>query len=157
MRLLPFPILGAVFYLTAKLAAVGDEQDQRTIRGLFAAAGSSFIALLIWFEVPELWQPLAFIAFAVLLSEAARAMKYYSITIHSHVLSGLAVFTALTANQLATQTWHTIPLRALAATPVVAGAYWLAKPQRLELRREHAGERSAEHTSATQPPITLVS
>ncbi len=127
MRLLSLPILGAVFYLTAKLAALRDDRQQRTIRGLFAAAGSGFIALLIWFEVPELWQPLAFIAFAVLLSEAARAIKYYSITIHSHVLSGLAVFTVLTANKFAPQTWHTIPLRALAATPVVAGAYWLAK------------------------------
>src|SRR5712692_2154011 len=127
MRLLSLPILGAVFYLTAKLAALRDDRQQRTIRGLFAAAGSGFIALLIWFEVPELWQPLAFIAFAVLLSEAARAIKYHSITVHSHALSGLAVFTALTANKFAPQTWHTIPLRALAATPVVAGAYWLAK------------------------------
>jgi hypothetical protein len=127
MRLLTLPILGAAFYLTAKLAALRDDHQHRTIRGLFAAAGTGFIALLIWFEVPELWQPLAFIAFAVLLSEAARAIKYYSITIHSHVLSGLAVFTALTANQFATQSWHTIPLYALAATPAVAGAYWLAK------------------------------
>jgi hypothetical protein len=127
MRLLTLPILGAVFYLTAKLAALRDDHQQRTIRGLFAAAGSGFIALLIWFEVPELWQPLAFIAFAVLLSEAARPIKYYSITVHSHLLTGLAVFTALTANQFAPRTWHTIPLHALAATPVVAGAYWLAK------------------------------
>ncbi len=147
MRLLTLPILGAVFYLTAKLAALRDDHEQRTIRGLFAAAGSSFIALLIWFEVPELWQPLAFIAFAVLLSEAARAMKYYSITIHSHVLSGLAVFTALTANQLATQTWHTIPLRALAATPVVAGAYWLAK---------RLGSQNERHLSLARVAYTWV-
>src|SRR6266436_6207262 len=135
MRLLSLPILGAVFYLTAKLAALRDDRQQRTIRGLFAAAGSGFIALLIWFEVPELWQPLAFIAFAVLLSEAARAIKYYSITIHSHGLSGLAVFTALTANQFATRTWHPIPVHALAAIPVVAGTYWLAKRMGTENER----------------------
>ena len=135
MRLLTLPILGALFYLTAKLAALRDDHQQRTIRGLFAAAGSAFIALLIWFEVPELWQPLAFIAFAVLLSEAARAIKYYSITIHSHALSGLAVFTALTANQFATRTWHTIPVHALAAIPVVAGTYWLAKRMGTENER----------------------
>src|SRR6266849_893622 len=127
MRLLTLPILGAAFYLTAKLAAHRDDPEQRTLRGLFAAAGTAIIALLIWFEVPELWQPLAFIAFAVILSEAARALTHHSIVSHSHVLSGLAVFTALTANQFAPQTWHTIPLHVLAATPVVAGAYWLAK------------------------------
>ena len=126
MRLLTLPILGAAFYLTARLAALRDDPRQRTIPGLFAAAGSGFIALLIWFEVPQLWQPLAFIAFAVALSEAARAIKYHSITVHSHLLSGLAVFAALTAKQLAPETWHSIPLHALAATPVVAGVYWLA-------------------------------
>jgi len=143
MRLLTLPILGAVFYLTAKLAAPRGFLDQRIIRGLFAAAGSGFIALLIWFEVPELWQPLAFIAFAALLSEAARAIKYYSIAIHSHVLSGLAVFTALTANQFATRTWHTIPLHALAAIPVVAGAYWLAKRLSTENERHLSMARVA--------------
>jgi len=126
-RLLTLPLLGAAFYLTAKLAALRDDSAQRALRGSFAAAGTALFALLIWFEVPELWQPLAFVAFAVLLSEAARALHYYSISIHSHALSGLAVFTALTANKLAPQYWHTIPLHVFAAIPVVAGAYWLAK------------------------------
>jgi hypothetical protein len=43
------------------------------------------------------------------------------------VLSGLAAFTALTANNSAPQYWHTIPLQVFAAIPVVAGAYWIAK------------------------------
>ena len=127
MRLLTLPLLGAAFYLTAKLAALRDDPVQRALRGLFAAAGTALFALLIWYEVPELWQPLAFIAFAVLLSEAARGINYYSISIHTHVLSSLAVYTALTANNSAPQYWHTIPLQVFAATPVVAGAYWLAK------------------------------
>jgi hypothetical protein len=145
MRLLTLPILGAAFYFTAKLAALRDDHQQRAIRGLFAAAGSGLIALLIWFEVPELWQPLAFIAFAVALSEAARAIKYNSTTIHSHALSGLAVFTALTANQFATRTWHTIPLHALAAMPVVAGSYWLAKRLSTENER-HLGLARVAYT-----------
>jgi hypothetical protein len=126
-RLLTLPLLGTAFYLTAKLAALRDDPVQRALRGLFAAAGTALFALLIWFEVPELWQPLAFIAFAVVLSEAARAINYYSIAVHSHVLSGLAAFTALTANNSAPQYWHTIPLQVFAAIPVVAGAYWIAK------------------------------
>jgi hypothetical protein len=126
-RLLTLPLLGAAFYLTAKLAALRDDPVQRALRSLFAAAGTALFALLIWFEVPELWQPLAFIAFAVLLSEAARALNYYSISTHSHALSGLAVFAALTANKIVPQYWHTIPLHAFATIPVVAGAYWLAK------------------------------
>jgi hypothetical protein len=126
-RLLTLPLLGAAFYLTAKLAALRDDAVQRALRGLFAAAGTALFALLIWFEVPELWQPMAFIAFAVVLSEAARAINYHSIAAHSHVLSGLAIFTALTANNSTPQYWHTIPLQVFAAIPVVAGAYWIAK------------------------------
>jgi hypothetical protein len=127
MRLLTLPLLGAAFYLTARLAALRDDPTQRTIRGLFAAAGSGFFALLIWFEAPELWQPLAFIAFAVLLSEAARALRYHALAWHSHLLTGLAVFTALTADAGGIHTWHTMPVRAFSALPVVIGGYWLAK------------------------------
>ena len=127
MRLLTLPILGTMFYLTAKLAAHRDDREQRALRGLFAAAGTALFALLIWYEVPELWQPLAFIVFAVILSEAARALTHHAIGWHSHILGGLAILTALTADQNNAHKWHTIPVHALGALPVVAGLYWLAK------------------------------
>lgn len=145
MRLLTLPILGAVFYLTAKLAAHHDDPEQRALRGLFAAAGTALFALLIWFEVPELWQPLAFIAFAVILSEAARALNHHSIGWHSHILGGLAIFTALTADQYNAHKWHTIPVHALGALPVVAGLYWLAK---------RVGIINPRHLSAAQVAYT---
>ncbi len=126
-RLITLPILGAIFYLTAKLAALRDDQEQRTFRGLFAFAGTALFAALIWFEVPELWQPLLFIAFAVALSENARALRYQVLTFHAHAITLLAVFTALTADQYNIHVWHTIPVHALAALPVVAGCYWIAK------------------------------
>ena len=127
MRLLTLPILGAIFYITARLAQHRDDTEQRTLRGFFAAAGTALIALLIWFEVPELWQPLAFIAFAVILSEAARALTNHAIGWHSHILGGLAIYTAFVADPYGVHKWHTIPWHALAAFPVVAGLYWLAK------------------------------
>jgi hypothetical protein len=145
MRLLTLPILGAVFYITAKLAVHRDDPEQRALRGLFAAAGTALIALLIWFEVPELWQPLAFIAFAVILSETARALTHHAIGWHSHVLGGLAVFTALTADQYNAHTWHPIPMHALGALPVVAGLYWLAK---------RVGIINPRHLSAAQVAYT---
>lgn len=127
MRLLTLPILGAMFYVTARLAPHRDDSEQRTFRALFAAAGTALFALLIWFEVPELWQPLAFIAFAVILSEAARALTHHAIGWHSHFLGGLAMYTAFTADPYNVHSWHTIPWHALGALPVVAGLYWLAK------------------------------
>jgi hypothetical protein len=145
MRLLTLPVLGAVFYLTAKLAAHRDDAEQRVLRGLFAAAGTALFALLIWYEVPELWQPLAFIAFAVILSEAARALTHHAIGWHSHVLGGLAILTAFTADEYNVHTWHTIPVHAIGALPVVAGLYWLAK---------RVGVVNPRHVSAAQVAYT---
>jgi hypothetical protein len=126
-RLITLPILGAAFYLTAKFSALHDDEQQRTIRGLFSIIGTALFALLIWFEVPELWQPLAFIAFAVILSEAGKALNYRVLAAHSHLLSAVAIFTAVIANYNHPQLWHGISVRALAAVPVVVGCYWLAK------------------------------
>src|SRR5205814_1583794 len=145
IRLLTLPILAAAFYVTAKLAALRDDPEQRTIRGLFAAAGSTFIALLIWLEVSELWQPLAFIAFAVILSEAARALTHRAIGWHSHILGGLAIYTAFTADPYNVHTWRAIPWHALGALPVVAGLYWLAK---------RVGLVNPRHLSAAQVAYT---
>jgi hypothetical protein len=145
MRLLTLPVLGAVFYLTAKLALHRDDAEQRALRGLFAAAGTALFALLIWYEVPELWQPLAFIAFAVILSEAARALTHHAIGWHSHVLGGLAIFTAVSADPFNAHLWHTIPVHALGALPVVAGLYWLAK---------RVGVVNPRHVSAAQVAYT---
>jgi hypothetical protein len=126
-RLITLPVLGAIFYLTAKLAALRDDQEQRVFRGLFALAGTALFVALMWFEVPELWQPLLFIAFAVALSENARALRYQVLAFHAHGVTLLAVFTALTADQYNAHVWHTVPMHALAALPVVAGCYWIAK------------------------------
>lgn len=126
-RLITLPILAAIFYLTAKLAAHGENQEQRVFRGLFAFAGTAIFAALIWFEVPELWQPLLFIAFGIALSENARALRYQVLAFHAHAVTLLAVFTALTADQFNVHVWHTIPVHAFGALPVVAGCYWIAK------------------------------
>ncbi len=140
-RLITLPILGAIFYLTAKLATLHDDQEQRAFRGLFAFAGTALFAALIWFEVPDLWRPLLFIAFAVALSENARALRYPLLAIHAHGISLLAVFTALTADPSTIHVWHKIPLHAIGALPVVAGCYWIAKrlgvenPRHVEIAR----------------------
>ena len=126
-RLITLPILGAIFYLTAKLSALRDDQEQRVFRGLFAFAGTALFAALIWFEVPDLWRPLLYIAFAVALSENARALRYPLLATHTHGIALLAVFTAFTADPSTIHVWHKIPLHAFGALPVVAGCYWIAK------------------------------
>jgi len=146
-RLITLPILGAIFYLTAKLAALRDDHEQRVFRGLFAFAGTALFAALIWFEVPELWQPLLFIAFAVALSENTRALRYQVLAFHAHAITLLAVFTALTADQFNVHVWHTIPVHAIGALPVVAGCYWIAK---------RLGAQNARHAEIARVAYTWI-
>ena len=127
-RLITLPILSAAFYLTAKWAATREEDsNQRFFRGMFAFAGTALITALIYFEVPELWQPFAAIAFAVLLLEVGQQIEYPVLAWHAHLLGVLAALAAVSADPSGIQRWHDVPLHALAALPVVVGAYWIAR------------------------------
>jgi hypothetical protein len=127
LRIVTLPLIAAAFYLTAKWAALRDDANQRFFRGLFAFAGTVFITALIYYEVPELWQPLAGIAFAILLLEVGQRIGYPVLAWHSHLLGILAALAAVTADASGVQRWHNIPTHAFAALPVVAGAYWIAR------------------------------
>jgi hypothetical protein len=127
MRLFTLPVIAAAFYLTAKWSQLKDDQNQRSFRGFFALAGTAVVTSLIYYEVPELWQPLAAITFAVLLLEVGQWVRYHALAWHAHALTGLAVLAAVTTDQAGTLRWHNIPFHALGALPVVAGEYWIAK------------------------------
>jgi hypothetical protein len=151
MRLLTLPLLAAAFYLTAYLndrsENTGGDVDLSVLRGLFSAAGTFLIAALIYFEVPALSQPLAAIAFAVLLLEAGHRLQYRPLTWHTHAVAALAVFFAVTADPLAAYRWGTIPVHAFAALPVVVGAYWIANRMRAVFPRS-ADPRSNDSQQA---------
>jgi hypothetical protein len=127
MRLATLPILAVAFYVTAKLAVIRDTPNQRIIREFLAAAGTSLLALLIWFEAPELWRPVAFIALAIALAEAGRALRYTALAWHTHAVCVLAAVTTLTADSDTLHRWHDLPVHALSGLVVIAGYYWLAK------------------------------
>src|SRR5260370_3620383 len=127
MRLFTLPVIGAAFYATAKWSQLRDDQNQRSFRGFFALAGTGLVTSLIYYEVPELWQPLAAIAFAVLLLEVGQWVRYHALAWHAHALTGLTILAAVTADHAGAQRWHNIPFHALGALPVVAGLYLIAR------------------------------
>lgn len=126
VRLITVPLLAAAFYGVARLATLRDTAEQRVVRGLFAAAGTAALILLIWVEAPELWRPVAYIIFAMALAEAGRALKYPPVAWHTHLICALAAMTAVTADPLRLHHWHTLPVRAFSGLAVIAGFYWLA-------------------------------
>jgi hypothetical protein len=127
MRLLTLPLVACAFYVTAKLAPLRDDFEQRIVRAAFATAGSALIALLIWYEAPLLWKPVAFIAFAAILLEISRALPYRVLAWHTHIISTCAALSAITTDPANVHRWHTLPVKSFSALAVAAGLYWLAK------------------------------
>ena len=125
-RLFTLSVIAAMFYGTAKFAELREDSKQRTFRGLLALAGTALLTALIYYEVPELWQPAAAMVFAVGLLEVGQRIGYPALAGHAHLLSGLAVVAALTADPTGAQRWHEVPLHAFGALPVVVGLYWIA-------------------------------
>ena len=125
-RLFTLPLAAAAFYLTAKLVA-GKDSSQQAFRGIFAVSGTALITALIYYEVPELWQPVAAIVFAVALLEVGQFVRYHALRWHAHILTALAILAAVTADPAGLLRWHNVPLHAFAALPVIAGAYWIAR------------------------------
>ena len=126
IRMFTLPAIAAAFYAAAKWAPLYDDSNQRSLRGFLSLAGSALLTALIYYEVPELWQPTAAIVFAVALVEIGQWVKYHPLAWHGHVLSALALLEAVT-DDLPTQPWHNISLHVFGALPVVAGVYWIAR------------------------------
>ena len=141
-RLISLPILAAAFYLVARLACPEGEVAKRAVPGVFTTMGSALLALLIWYEVPSLWQPVAFIAFALLISEVARALPYPWLAWHTHAVSVLALFTALTPSRILIPVWHGIPVYCFSALPVLAGFYCVAVRPGSSEERHHFTARA---------------
>jgi hypothetical protein len=126
MRISTLPVLAAGFYVTAKWAQLHDDANQRVFRGLFASAGTGLLTALIDYEVPELWQAAAAIVFSLALVEVGQRVRYYALAWHAHVLTGIAVLCAITADRAGVHQWHNIPMHVFAGLPVVAGTYSVA-------------------------------
>jgi len=135
-RLITLPISAAMFYLTAKWSALRDDSQQRTFRDLFAFVGTALVTSLIYFEAPEFWQGFAAIAFAIVLLEISQELPYYAFIWHAHILSALAIVAAVTTDPDSTRMWHSFPLHALTALPVVVGLYWIAKRTKAPVTEE---------------------
>ena len=126
MRIFTLPLLAAGFYVAAKWAQLHDDSSQRIFRGVFAIAGTGLLTGLINYEVPELWQAAAAVVFAVALVEIGQRVRYYALAWHAHVLTGIAVLYAITADHAGVHQWHNVPMHVFGALPVVAGTYWIA-------------------------------
>jgi uncharacterized membrane protein len=128
LRQVTLPILAGAFYLSAKLAPLRDSPLQHALRGVFAAIGSAFIALLVWYEFPAPWVAVDWIAFAVVLVLAGGRLSYSALVWQANVLALLAALRTFAFNYAITDHfWSSFNLRIVTVSLVAAGLYFIAR------------------------------
>lgn len=126
-RLITLPLLGALFYATAKLATLGDDQTQRVFRALFSFGGAFMFGFLIWYEAPETWTASLFLAFGILLALAARRWDVLHLSLQEHVFAALAVIQTLNYNCYVPGHYGPFSIRLITVSLVAAGLYAISR------------------------------
>jgi hypothetical protein len=126
-RLITLPILGALFYSTAKLAALRDDQEQRIFRALFSFAGASMFGFLIWSEAPPIWMAALFLAAGIILTFASRRWDLLHLSIQEHLFAIAAVLRTLDYNCHLVGYYGPFSIRLITVSLVAAGLYAISR------------------------------
>lgn len=139
-RLFTILPLAAAYYISARFVSELDSEIQKLVRNLFAAAGTALMTLLIWREFNDPWITLAWAGFALLLVEAARALKNRALFWHVHALMVLAFIRLFAVSvSSAGNHWHGLSYRLIAMLLLAVVTYVLASRVRTELQSRFAG------------------
>jgi len=154
-RLITLPLLGALFYATAKLAALSDEQEQRIFRGLFSFAGAAMFGFLIWAESPETWIAAFFLAAGIVLALAARRWNLIHLTVQEHLFAFLALLQTVAYNFHAPGHYGPFSIRLISVSLVAAGLYAISRRATLA-DASHALIAAYLHTTAATFLLALL-
>jgi len=148
-RLISLSFLATVFYGTAKLAPLRDDQEQRAFRGLFSFAGTFLVSLLIWSESPDPWMAVLFLAAGVILALVGRRWNLADLTYQEHLLALAAVVRTLAYNNHAPGYYGYLSVRIVTVCIVAAGLYAISRRATLEGARHALTSAYLHTTSAT--------
>jgi Predicted membrane protein (DUF2339) len=126
-RLITLPILGAIFYLTAKLAAIRDDQEQHIFRALFSFAGAAMFGLLIWAEAPEVWMATLFLAAGIILALVGRRGNLPHLGFQEHLFAIAAIARTFDFNYHLTTYYGNFSVRIITVSLVAAGLYAISR------------------------------
>lgn len=126
-RIVTLAIFSAIFYITAKLSATRDDQEQRVFRALFSFGGAFMLGFLIWYEAPETWIASLFLLAGILLALAARKWDVLHLSIQEHVFAALAVFQTIDFNFYVPGHYGPFTIRLVTVSLVAAGLYAISR------------------------------
>jgi hypothetical protein len=148
-RLITLPLLGALFYATAKLSALRDEQGQRILRAVFSFAGAGMFGFLIWTESPELWVAPLFLLAGLLLALAARRLDLFHLAAQEHCFAIAALLQTLDFNFQIGGHFGPLSLRLITVSLVAAGLYAISRHSTIAEASYALGAAYLHTTAAT--------
>lgn len=154
-RLITLPLLAALFYATAWLVALQDNQEQRVFRALFSFAGALMLGLLIWTESPAIWMAPLFLAAAIIPALAARRLSLLHLTLQEHLFALAAVLRAFDYNLNVPGYYGPFSIRLLTITLIAAGLYAISRRSTLQ-DASHRLLAAYLHTTAATGLLTLL-
>lgn len=126
-RLITLPLLGALFYATAKLSALRDDQNQRVLRAFFSFAGAAMFGFLIWTESPATWIAPLFLLAGIILALAARRLNLFHLAAQEHCFAAGALLQTLGYNYQVIGHYGPLSLRLITVSLVAAGLYAISR------------------------------
>jgi len=148
-RLITLSLLGALFYATAKLSALRDEQGQRILRALFSFAGATMFGFLIWTESPEPWIAPLFLLAGMVLALIARRLDLFHLAAQEHCFAIAALLQTLDFNYQLNRHFGPFSLRLITVSLVAAGLYAVSRRSTIAGASYALGSAYLHTTAAT--------
>ena len=136
LRLVTLAVTAALFYLGAGWSGETGQPGSKLARMAQNTSASLLLALLAWYEAPEAWVAVAWIALAVTLAIAGSRFLLSELVISGDLLALVAVVRVLAVNLQGETAWHGASLRLITVGLTIAGLYlhsrWSSLPGRVE-------------------------
>jgi uncharacterized membrane protein len=127
------PLIGTAvaFYSISRFCTLKDAIYQRPAAWLHTCTATALLAALAWQESSQLWLSVIWVVFALALAIVDRIFDVEELPYQSHILAFMALVQALTLNLFTIEKWHSIDVRLITVSILVAVFYALARWARL--------------------------
>jgi Predicted membrane protein (DUF2339) len=142
-RYVPFLGCAAMLYAISRFCTLKDAAYRRPAAWAHTWMATGLLAALAFLECSEPWVAVVWAVFALALAIADRLFGIEELPIQAHVLALLAVSRTVTLSLFTQQQWHSISLRLLTVSIVIAALYALARWVRLPASLNNTEARHA--------------
>src|SRR5258708_13622770 len=126
-RVLTFGLVATCLYVSSRFVRFSQTEGTDIFAALYAWAGSTLLALLIWFQAPVWLIPVFWIALGLALSLAAQAFKRDDLKWQALALVLLSFGRTVWYNFDLVAAYHQFSLRLISVSLVALGIYLLAR------------------------------